>query len=389
MPFGSQQASENTYSTPPVSNVGFLIHRVCHFHWITFAQALVLRSRINPVTTSELTTLRSYLDKIQANSPSMAGVLHTPHRQWRIMETRGSVDHDDHTLMVKNVPRHLSESEVRDILMSNPLDGVWACNSNGRRNKVTNAAEPIEGQFFVNFVSADLAREALLKWNGQVIGENQICVEFKTLRSGQPQTRPSQQDEALWGMRVNEWERTNSQTVAQVSGIFPIYFNLQREAPAQFRASAPEFIPGSQVQVSIKSSTTASSSSFPSTGLFSAFAAPRPGRFTVPLSTLPPQDVMGKRSKSFGDQANSTNIVAPIPRHGREEIHEILRKAKTFPADVSISKITHTPGMPAIWQPQDLELTWKRFEYSVLGGEKPHVDRRSPPVFFFPSFLMD
>ena len=285
------------------------------------------------------------------------------------MEPRGSVNHDNHTLMVKNIPRHFSESEVRGIFMRNPMDGVWACNSNGRRNPVTNASEPIEGQFFVNFLNADLASEACQQWNGQVIGQNQIRVEFKTLRLGQPSTRPSQHDEALWMMRVHEWERAKSQPVVQVTEVFPARMSPQRKASAEFRASAPEFIPQSQVP---KQPSTNVGSSTVSSSLSLAVGSQLPGRFTVPPTTLPSQDMKGKRSKTIGHSATSSDIVAPMSRSGHEENRQVLRKVKTFSTEPSTSQVTSPPGMPAIMRPQDLELTWKWFEYSVLGGERPH-----------------
>jgi RNA recognition motif-containing protein len=290
----------------------------------------------------------------------MAQVFQAPHRQWRSIDGRGSTNHDNHTLMVKNVPGHLSESEVRDILMSNPWDGVWACNSNGRRNPVTSASEPIEGQFFVNFVNADLAKDAQQKWNGQVIGGNQLRVEFKTLRLGQSPTHPSQHDEALWEMRVNEWEKAQSQTVAQVPEVFPAHLSLQRKAPAEFRVCAPEFIP--QSHVPIEPSINAGPSTFPSTASSSAVGNSPLGRFTVPPTTLPTQDVKGKRSKAIGYPTTSSNIVAPIPRHARGQNHQTLRKVKTFSTKPSSSNM----------RSQDLEFTWKQFEYAVLGGDMPH-----------------
>jgi RNA recognition motif-containing protein len=276
------------------------------------------------------------------------------------MDGRGSANHDNHTLMVKNVPGHLSESEFRDILMSNPWDGVWACNSNGRRNPVTNASEPIEGQFFVNFVNADLAKDAQQKWNGQVIQGNQLRVEFKTLRLGQSPTRPSQHDEALWQMRVNEWERAQIQNMVRVSEVFPACLSPQPKAPAEFRACAPEFIP--QSQISKKPSINAGSSTFPSTASSSAVGERPLGCFTGPPITLPSQDVKGKRSKTIGHAAPSSHVVAPIPRRAREEKYQTVRKAKSFPPELSTSNM----------RSQDLEFTWKQFEYALLGGEMPN-----------------
>lgn len=276
------------------------------------------------------------------------------------MDGRGSANHDNHTLMVKNVPGHLSESEVRDILMSNPWDGVWACNSNGRRNPVTNASEPIEGQFFVNFVNADLAKDAQQKWNGQVFRGNQLRVEFKTLRLGQSPTRPSQHDEALWMMRVNEWERAQSQTLVQVPEVSPAHLSPQRKAATEFRASAPEFIP--QNQLPTDPSTTASPSIFSSTASSSSLGTPPLGRFPVPPTTLPSQDVKGKRSKTIGHAAPSSHVVAPIPRRAREEKYQTVRKAKSFPPEPSTSNM----------RSQDLEFSWKQFEYALLGGEMPN-----------------
>ena len=276
------------------------------------------------------------------------------------MDGRGSANHDNHTLMVKNVPGHLSESEVRDTLMSNPWDGVWACNSNGRRNPVTNASESIEGQFFVNFVNADLAKDAQQKWNGQVIWGHQLRVEFKTLRLGQSPTRPSQHDEALWQMRVNEWERTQSQIVFQVPEVFPAHLSPQRKAAVQFRACAPEFIPQSHVPK--EPSINASPSTFPSTASSSAVGNSPLGRFTVPPTTLPSQDVKGKRSKTIGHAAPSSHVVAPNPRRAREEKYQTVRKAKSFPPELSTSNM----------RSQDLEFSWKQFEYALLGGEMPN-----------------
>ena len=290
----------------------------------------------------------------------MAQVFQAPDRQWRIMDGRGSANHDNHTLMVKKVPGHLSESEFRDILMSNPWDGVWACNSNGRRNPVTNASEPIEGQFFVNFVNADLAKDAQQKWNGQVIRGNQLRVEFKTLRLGQSPTRPSQHDEALWQMRVNEWERAQIQNMVRVSEVFPACLSPQRKAPAEFRACAPEFIP--QSQISKKPSINAGSSTFPSTASSSAVGERPLGCFTGPPTTLPSQGVKGKRSKTIGHAAPSSHVVAPIPRRAREEKYQTVRKAKSFPPELSTSNM----------RSQDLEFTWKQFEYALLGGEMPN-----------------